>query len=345
MANFTGNAIVAKAKAMFGQRLKEKDYLELIKKKNLSEVVGYLKTLPSYQTAFESISEQLIRRSQLEHVIKENNFNVMLRLIKFATLKDASFYELYLVKMASDLILDAIRSIISPEDDTIIPNVPAYFLTHAPFDIKRVSEAKTMKELLGALEKTPYYKVIAPFSMVDNENIRYVEIENALEVFYYDSAFKRIDDNYKGRIREDLRTIFMTRIELSNIIKIYRLKRFYRASPDVIRENLIRQYSRISEQQMNELIELDDPNAILKYLEKSSLARFTDRSEYVYVEYYADRIRYNLSKRYMYYSTIVPKVYSSFLFLREIEVENLINIIEGIRYQLQPVEIQPMLIY
>ncbi|MFA7126868.1 MAG: V-type ATPase subunit [Bacilli bacterium] len=345
MLNATGNAIVAKAKAMFGQRLKEKDYHDLIKMKSIGEVVAYLKTHPSYQSTFENVSEQTIHRHQLEHLIKENTYQDVLKLIKFAYLKDASFYELYILKMSSDLILETIRMIISPEDDSVISKVPLYFLTHAPFDIKKLAESKTMSELLEVLKKTVYYRILKPFALVDNQNIPYVEIENVLDLFYYDSAFDRIDANYKGRLRQDLRNIFLTRIELSNIIKIYRLKRFYRASPDVIRENLIKQYSRISEHQMNELIELEDPDAVLKYLEKSSLSRFTDHSEYVYVEYYADRIRYNLSKRYMYYSTAVPKVYISFLFLKEIEVENLTNIIEGIRYQLQPTEIQPMLIY
>lgn len=345
MGSLTGNAIVAKAKAMFGRSLKEKDYQELIKKQTLGEVVSYLKAHPSYSEALGNVSEQLIRRSQLEHIIKENYFNEVLKLIKFAYMKDASFYELYILKMESNLILDAIRTIISPEPDTIIPKVPTYFLHHSTFDVQALAEAKNMQELVAILGNTPYHKILLPFSLVSNQDIRYVEIENALEVYYYDSAFARIKDNYKGKLKEDLANIFMTRIELSNIIKIYRLKRFYRASPEVIREHLVKQYSRISERQMDELIELDDPNAILRYLEKSSFSRFTDHSDYVYVEYYADRIRYNISKRYMYYSTAVPKVYTSYLFLREIEVENLTNIIEGIRYQLQPAEISPMLIY
>ena len=123
------------------------------------------------------------------------------------------------------------------------------------------------------------------------------------------------------------------------------MKKFYRASPEDIKDNLIHEYSRITKSQMDELIDLDDPNSILRYLEKSSLSKYTDNAEYVYVEYFADRIRYNLSKRYMYYASAVPKIYTSFLFLREIEIENLTNIIEGVRYNLPSSEILPMLIY
>lgn len=345
MANFTGNAIMAKVKAMYGQRLKENDYLELVKKKSISEIVQYLKGHPTYRGVLENISEHLIRRSQLEHLIRESNFNIILRLINFSYLKDASFYKLYLVKMESEIILEKIRNIISPEDNTVVSTISDYFLKHASFDIKTFSDAKNMEELVDSLIKTPYYKVLKPHASIDNSNIRYVEIENDLDIFYYKTAFKRIEENYKGKLKDDLNNIYFTRIELANIIKIYRMKKFYRASPEDIKDNLIHEYSRITKSQMDELIDLDDPNSILRYLEKSSLSKYTDNAEYVYVEYFADRIRYNLSKRYMYYASAVPKIYTSFLFLREIEIENLTNIIEGVRYNLPSSEILPMLIY
>ena len=47
----------------------------------------------------------------------------------------------------------------------------------------------------------------------------------------------------------------------------------------------------------------------------------------------------------MYFSTDVPKVYVAFIILAEIEIENIINIVEGIRYQVDENEIKQMLIY
>jgi V/A-type H+-transporting ATPase subunit C len=47
----------------------------------------------------------------------------------------------------------------------------------------------------------------------------------------------------------------------------------------------------------------------------------------------------------MYFATDVPKVFTAFLTLLEIQNDNLTNIIEGIRYQVSDVEMQQMLIY
>ena len=50
-------------------------------------------------------------------------------------------------------------------------------------------------------------------------------------------------------------------------------------------------------------------------------------------------------KKFMYFSTDVPKVFLAFITLSEIEIENLTNVIEGIRYQVEENEIKQMLIY
>ncbi len=63
------------------------------------------------------------------------------------------------------------------------------------------------------------------------------------------------------------------------------------------------------------------------------------------MEYYAERIKYNLARRFMYFSNSVAKVFAAFMLLRGIETENLTNIIESIRYQLAEADIKKMLIY
>ena len=101
-----------------------------------------------------------------------------------------------------------------------------------------------------------------------------------------------------------LKSIFQTRIELSNIIKIYRLKKFYQAEPKTIKGLLIKKNTRISEKKIDEIIALSNPDAILKYLSTSEFSRFSSDKDYIYVEYYAGRIRFDLAKKFMYSMSI-----------------------------------------
>ncbi|MGE0003460.1 MAG: V-type ATPase subunit [Candidatus Izemoplasmatales bacterium] len=345
MSSFSGNAIIAKAKALYGHGLKESDYKELSRKKNVAEVAGYLKNQDNYRDVLQDIQEMTIHRGQLEELIKKNQFNQILRIIKFVLGPDKPFYEPNLIERGEiDLILATVRSIISGGFQIAIAEFPIYFVRHAKFDILSLSSVRTYADLLGAVRGTRYESILEPFATNDPEQIRYVEIERALETSYYDTIFERIRTLFKGKTRKELETMFMTKIELENIVKIYRLKKFYQVDPSVIRANLNTHATRISKKKLEEMIQLPEADMLLNYLSKSEFSKYMDEDEYVYIEYYADKMKYYLAKRYMHYSLSAPQVFYAFLILTEIERQNLFNIIEGIRYGLSNQEIDRMLI-
>ena len=55
-------AIIAKAKAMHGASLKEADYLELVRKHSVAEVVSYLKNETNYRDILKDVRENNIHR-------------------------------------------------------------------------------------------------------------------------------------------------------------------------------------------------------------------------------------------------------------------------------------------
>ena len=345
MAAQANNAIITKAKAIYGNFLKKEDYERLSKMHSIVDLVSYLKKQKNYQQILRDIQETTVHRGHLESLIKKNAFDHIYRLIKQVYSKDESFYRLNIVHQENEIILSALRAIISDDQEDARGKIPYFFDVHTPIDLTKLLKASTFDEILDAVEKSDYYPILKPFYTNNKDNIRYLDIEHALELYYYDEAFKRIEENYKGSLKKDLESIFETRIELSNIIKIYRLKKFYQADPVTIKSVIIKKHSRISEKKLDEIIAINNPNLILKYLSLSEYAKFTNEKEYVYVEYYAGQIRFDLAKKYMYFATEVPKVYQAFITLSEIEIENITNIIEGIRYQVDENEIRQMLIY
>jgi V/A-type H+-transporting ATPase subunit C len=345
MSSWTSNAVITKAKAIYGNRLKEEDYKELVKKKSVSDIVGYIKSNKNYHELLEDIQDSTVHRGQLEELIKKTIFHSTLKLVKFVEMKDKEFYELNLNQREIDLILATVRAIISDSSKEAIAEFPTFFIRHAHFNIYNLTKSKNYQEMLDSLVGTIYYDRLLPFYEADAKDIKYPEIEQVLDHCYYECVFRIISENYKGKLQRDLENIFITKIELTNIIKIYRLKKFYNADVDTIKKALIMQYSRISEKKIMEIAELKDADMVLNYLEKSEYSKFLDEDDYVYIEYYAEKIKYNLARRYMYFSSDAPTVYCSFLILSEIERENLFNIIEGIRYHLDESEIEKMLIY
>ena len=150
---------------------------------------------------------------------------------------------------------------------------------------------------------------------------------------------------YKGKKQKDLLNVLYTMIELQNITKIYRLKKFFNATPAHIEETLFMEYSRMPKSVMADLIAAPDADSLLKKLSESQYKFYVDEKEYVYIEYYAEKIKYNLAKRYMRFSTDAALVYMTYEIILNIEIDNLKHIIEGIRYGEPASSIEKMLIY
>ncbi len=58
-----------------------------------------------------------------------------------------------------------------------------------------------------------------------------------------------------------------------------------------------------------------------------------------------EKIKYNLAKRFLRFSTDSALVYMTYKIVYQVEIDNLKHIIEGLRYGETPSQIESMLIY
>ena len=66
LSSLSSNVVLAKARAKYGKRLKEKDYRNLLDCKSVAEVVAYLKANTDYHDVLTGINEYDIHRGQHE---------------------------------------------------------------------------------------------------------------------------------------------------------------------------------------------------------------------------------------------------------------------------------------
>ena len=343
--NFAGNAIIAKAKSMYAHRLKPEDYEELLKFNSIAEVVAYLKKNNKYANSLSDVYENELHRGQLEELIRKSYFFNVAKLVSFVSSKERKFFELDMIKREIEIVLSSLRSVISGDIRSSVRDLPLFFRKHASFDLEKVTKSMTFRDLLFSLKDTRYYDVLQPYYNEDPMMIKYTEIEHQMMAMYHTIVIKRIDNIFKGKVKRRLMDIYQTKVEIDNIIKIYRLKKFYHADEEEIWKALITDHIRMSHDQLSELVALEDPNDVLLKISKSEYADFIDEDDYVYIEYQAEKIKYHLAKRYMYFSSVSAIVYTVFLFLNEIEQANIYNIIEGIRYDIDKADIKRMLVY
>lgn len=346
LESFASNVITTKTKSMYGKRITTDDYKELVKKRNLAEIASYLKHQTRYSTSLMTLQETSARRNQLEELLNRDLFYRYLKLVHYDTNKKDSFYSYIITTMDIRQILGAIKYLNSGQSETIIEKLPAFSRSYSKVDIIKLAGVRNAQDLIDVLAGTPYAAIIQYIysSHSENEKINIVACEIALRTYAHDEMIKFIDKHYKGSNNKDLKTIFDTQIEIYNITAIYRLKMFYNLDSTAIKKYLIPVVSRIPKSKMIELLESKSAEEFIEMLSKSKYGKYFDHTDYTFIEYTTESIKYHLSKRYLNYSNFAPICFAAYMVLSEIEIENLTTIIEGVKYDIPPEQIEKLLI-
>lgn len=345
MSSFSSNAILAKARSMYSHRLTEQNYEELLKRRSINDMVAYLKSETVYGNILSELKEVNIHRGQLESLLNKEVFLRLDRLMRYASKKELEFYRLAITELEIQLILTKARLIVSDMYTGYEIEIPEYLNKYASFDLYGLLSVNDYDSLVVLMRGTKYYHTLLKYKPEDDKPLDSNMLELDFKHIYYQEYVDTVNRLFKGKKREDLLTMINTSIELQNITKIYRLKKYFNATPDQIRETLFLEHTRIPRRVMNDMIDAKDASEFLKKLAESPYKLYVDDSEFVYIEYYTEKIKYHLAKRFMRFSTDSALVFMTYKIVYQIEIDNLKHIIEGLRYGETPSQIETMLIY
>ena len=339
--------IVAKAKAMHGSQFHSEQYDELLRKKSVAEIARYLKNETGYSVALKDVRENNIHRGQLEDILKRDMFQKILKLYRYADSSTKELYQLYVEQLEIDLILSRIRVLISQDFESAIAELPVFLKDLTSFPLLKLGNVHTYDDLLSVLETSIYHTTLQAYRVAKGKesDIDYTSIETSLQKLYYTHTFDVIDRVTKGKSKKNMRDFFTMRLDLSNITKIYRLKKYFHANEEVVRESLIFVEGYQSLVNLEELIAQRSAQEVMKKLQSGKYKITMSQGEDDYIEHYCEEIIFYVAKKNFQYSQDTPLVYNSYIILLAQELENIINIIEGVRYQVDSEDIAKELIY
>lgn len=337
------NATVAKIMAIYGKRIKPQDYTEMMNKQNVSEVAEYLKRNTHYNELLSSIDTNTIHRGMLENLLRRSVFETYMRITGFEHISKQEFYNYKILQTEIDEILRCIR-FINANSQKLITDVPIYINNLTSFDLLELAKITDFKELLTFLKKTPYYDVLKTVHPNNEGLVDVTKCETLLRSYY----IKRLKDSlkFKKSDAEQFIVFLDSDIDFINIINAYRLTAFFGASEDEIEKDMLPFYGRLSEAKQKEIYSAPNSEEFIKRFSRTYYGKQMIENGYDInsLEQSAQRMRYKYAKLMLKRSSSAPLSVYSFIFLLEIEVQNLISIIEGIRYGIEVNKIASLII-
>lgn len=338
------NATVAKIRAMYGKRLSSADYDVIVSGRSVSEIAAYLKKNTHYGKILASVDTDTVHRGLLESLLRRYNFEMYLKIIDFEKLGDSEFYNFRIVSGEINVIIDCLRHI-NAKSENQIGNLPIYINRHTCFDLIEIAKVRSFDELLKFLEKTPYYDVLKNVRADSSGRVELSSCEMKLRNYYIGRLEKAVSA-YKKSEADKIYSMLFTEIDLINLINAYRMTAFFGADEDEIEESTLKFYGRLSRKQQREIYSAPDKDEYIRRFASTIYGRqVADRGyDPDELEKNANLLRYRYAKLALKSSSSAAVSVYSFMYLMTVELQNVISIIEGVRYGVSPEQIRELII-
>ena len=198
-------------------------------------------------------------------------------------------------------------------------------------------------DIFDAVVDSKYIAVLKKNRPADGERINIALIEAQLYNQNYGTVISAINSAKKVRDRDELRDLFSALLDFRNVSRIIRLKTYYGMSGDKIRPLLI-PYGRLSTRTLGEICDAGDVTEAVELINSTYLGRLMAKLENDDKDQIANTMINIYCKHHLRLSPNPTIVMISYVYLKDIELKNIIYIIEATRYGLSAEEKEKLLI-
>ena len=343
MSSQSSNAILAKARAMYGKCLKDTDYQNLIDCKTVAEIAAYLKQRTNYASVMSGLNETEIHRGQLEPVLRQNIYFDVFALSRYALEDTLAFSDFIIAKMEIEQIIRCLMLVNIGKPETYVYSMPLSLDKFSKISLKALASVRSYDDIMSAMKGTWYYQVMLGFRPKDNSKINITELEIALENKNYAKVIETMAEGKNKGDRKELRDIFSAMLDFENMSRIIRLKKYYHFTQEQIIPLLI-PYGRLSKKMLSDLCSAESVSEIFELSRTTYLGRLMSKLQYNDPTQMTDAMIYNYCRHHLRLSPNPTIVMISYVYLREIELKNIINLIEATRYNIPADEKSRLLI-
>lgn len=340
----TSYAVLAKARAKFGGFLSEHDYDGILACQSVPEVMVYLKTYTHFAPILSGIDEREVHRGRLETLLRQYQFSEFDALCRYDSNVSEGFSRYIIEKSEVEQIVHFIVLLNARATEKFIFRFPAFLSKHTELDWERLAAVHDYSGFLDVLSRSSYYEILKRYCPDPKGRLPVADIESRLYDLVLKHMIEFINNKTKGSERQELTDIFQKLNDYSMISRIIRLKRYYQTPPEEIRVAIDPEFSGLNRKLIDLMCEAPTADDVYRIVKDTKYGRLIDGAGTDYQGDIGPRVQYKIAKQKLHFSNNPSVVMISFMFLSETELMNVICLIEGIRYQVDPKTIRSMLI-
>ena len=327
------SGIVTKTRAMESHLLTISDYEKIANLTTVSDFVVFLKELPGYKLLFSNLDEHTLHRNQIENVLINALYLDYSKLFQFAGKHQRNALNFLFFRYEINIIKICFKQVFDSSSQFNLSVFESFFSRHSKLDLKRLSQAETIEEIVTELKNSDYNKLFG--SLAKNDMLTLHDCELALDIHYYTQTWKMCRTILKGKERKVFQDTLGKQIDLLNLMWIYRSKKYFDADAINIYASLIPIHYKISKKQITDLIETNSWEEFTNLLYSLPYYVSFDKDNFSIETAYnqlLDKIYLDNKRR----NQVSMSTLFNYLHRKEREIDHLTTALECIRYQLEP---------
>ena len=323
-------ALAAKARAMYGRRLRRGELIRVSRLDSVEQVLAQLGQLPAWAPAARSLAgEGLVTRERLEDALRAQVRREGLGLMAFLPQDDWALMDAPVRQAELERILAALRRLhASLYRET--EQLPLGYVSRARVDLEQLRRCTDFAGLVDAARGSIFYDALSrlrPGQPLPDYGVT----EALLWSVYYRHLLRLIARRYAGDARRLLEQTVGGQVDLLNLMHILRMKQYFPQEDNYL-PVLLPYHYKVGPEQIRAMCAAPDPQAVLELAEQTPYAAVFRRAAPEQLQSRYDGMLYRLSRRQLRMGK--PSVYTAvaYLNLRELELRAVVSAVESVKY-------------
>lgn len=339
LSRYASNVISAKVRAMYGKRITTRDYGNLMACSTVTDVAVYLKNNTHYRGELAGVNELALNRNQLENLIRKKLFHDLEALCRYEISTGNSLAEYTIARTEIEQLIHSLMYLACGNPYGYIYSLPMFFNKRTKINLLGLTSIKNYDDFLEVLKDSPYAVLLAKHKPEKGQNLDLSAIEKTLYDYLYEKFFNAIKKNASKKVRDELAEILKAYIDYSNFVRIFRLKRNHNRVKSAVLNN-----GTLKSKYIDQMCDAENDEQVFSIMESTSRGKKFKNIKFNYIDELPDRVIYNKCRNAIRFSVHPSVIMLSYIFLLQIEIQNLTTIIEGVRYNVHKSEIENLLI-
>jgi V/A-type H+-transporting ATPase subunit C len=330
---------------MYLRCLKGEDYEKLLSCSNVERAARVLKDLGDY-AGLSYLEEKEIHRGMLECALKERLFSNLSVLAKYDLTLNEKIFKYIIIRSEVFQLSRFLVFLAAKNTKNYTCFIPDFLGKKMKIDFKNINLVTNIEEFVKMLKNSDYSKILnlklkekSKLGLKYPEILSINEIETLLCTYLFEIIFK-ISASLPAKEHFQIFNFYRKYIDFTNISEIIRMRQFYGTDPQETSRFLFKG-GNIS---IKKIVNLSkNPDFLNSYKNLRIFRKFDLKSIHDF-DKVSKLFRYRWSLHKIKRSNSSAIMTLAYIFLKETEILNITNIIEGIRYSLPRCEIESMMI-